>query len=71
MPRFIRTEGEPEIERDRVAARGDHRELVARVQAYCVPLVPDPENPLSARDQHLGGMVRPRRVRDVAWNPLA
>jgi hypothetical protein len=67
MPRFIRTEGEPEIERDPFVTDEQHRELVTRVQAYCRPLVPDPQSDLTARDQHLAGIVRPKPVRDVAW----
>jgi hypothetical protein len=70
MSRFIRVEEEPEPQRDLFVTDAEHRELVRRVHAYCTPLVPDPESSLSVRDQHLAGIVRPRRVRDVAWNPL-
>jgi hypothetical protein len=69
MPRFIRSDEDSEFERDPVITDEEHRELVSRVQSYCRPLAPDPESPLSPRDQHLAGIVRPRRVRDVAWNP--
>jgi hypothetical protein len=67
MPRFIRAEGNPEIERDPYVTDEEHRELVVRVKAYCRPLVPDSDSALSVRDQHLTGIVRPKPVRDVAW----
>lgn len=68
MPRFIRAQDEPEPERDAYVNDEEHRELVSRVRFYCQPLVPDPESQLSIRDQHLAGIVRPRRIRDAVWN---
>jgi hypothetical protein len=67
MPRFIRAEEDPELERDPFITDEEHRELVSRVQAYCRPMVPDPDNPSSVREQHLTGITRPKPARDVAW----
>jgi hypothetical protein len=70
MPRFIRAHQEPEGDRDAYVTDEQHPQLVALVNAYATPLVPDPASALSPREQHLTGIVRPRVVRDVAWRPL-
>jgi hypothetical protein len=70
MPRFIRETREPEGNQDEYVADEQHPELVALVNAYATPLVPDPQSPLSAREQHLTGIVRPRRIRDLPWRRI-
>jgi hypothetical protein len=68
MPRFVRGQPEGEAGDHGLASSSEHRELIALVNSYCEPLVPDPESPLSVREQHLKGICRPRRARDVAWH---
>jgi hypothetical protein len=70
MPRFIRANQQPEGEDESFASDQEHAELVARVQAYAAPLTPDPDSPLSPREQLVKGVTRPggpaqprRRVR--------
>jgi hypothetical protein len=71
MPRFNRAHQEPEVDQDTYVTDEKHPELVGLIQAYSSPLVPNPDSPLSVREQHLVGIVRPRVVRDVAWRRLA
>jgi hypothetical protein len=70
MPRFVRGQPEGEADDQGLASSAEHHELIELVNAYCEPLVPDPQSPLSAREQHLAGICRPRRVRDVAWHRM-
>jgi hypothetical protein len=70
MPRFVRAEHGHEGDEPVPTHRAEHPDLVHLVQAYSSPMVPDPDSSLSVRDQHLRGIVRPRRVRDPAWRPL-
>ena len=62
MARFVRANQEPEPEGETFASDGEHPELVARVQAYSAPLVPDPDSPLSPREQLEKGVTRPGRT---------
>jgi hypothetical protein len=67
MPRFTRADQGPQPDPDAYVKDEPHPELVGLIKAYSSPLVPDPDSPLSAREQHLIGIVKPRRARDVAW----
>jgi hypothetical protein len=66
MPRFIRSKTEPEFERepehdDLAPSDEDRVEMLERVQAYAAPLTPDPESPLTPREQLVNGITRPGR----------
>jgi hypothetical protein len=65
MPRFIRSKTEPEIEREPeqqpLPSEDQRVEMLERVQAYAAPLTPDPDSPLSPRDQLVKGITRPGR----------
>jgi hypothetical protein len=62
MPRFIRSDQQPEDEQDKVVSDEEHAEMLARVRAYAGAMTPDPESPLSPREQLVRGVTRPSRV---------
>jgi hypothetical protein len=62
MPRFTRADQQPEADQDSFASDSEHPDLVARVRAYCAPLLPDPDSPLSPHDQLVNGVTRPSRI---------
>jgi hypothetical protein len=64
MARFVRHNADMAVDDDSSAGGEAHPDLVARVQAYCQPMVPDRASPLSLREQHLRGFLFNRgRVR--------